>query len=105
MNLVLTSCVAAEDRRVAITVSPSTVDVDVVGEHRAVELHRQAAGDVAALVGGAEQDEVGASPPSILGDGRGDGDAGQLPAEVAGGETFVAPYSPSSSATAAPSPP
>ena len=34
-------------------------DVDVVGQHRAVELDREPADDVAALVGHGEHDEVG----------------------------------------------
>src|SRR5690606_729681 len=63
------------------------VDVDVVGEHRLVELHRQTGGDVAAVVGGAGENGVG-SVAAL--DGRGQRgshvDALELAAQVAGGQ-------------------
>ncbi len=50
---------AAEDGVLADTRPPSAaVEVDHVGQDGAVELDRQAAGDVAAVVGGGEQDGV-----------------------------------------------
>ena len=69
-----------DDDRVAVD-----LDVDVVGEHRLVELHRQAGGDVAAVVGGAEHDQVGTvAVGDRLGDRRGHRHAGERAAEVAG---------------------
>ena len=61
-------------------------ELDVVRQHRLVQLHRQAGDDVAALVVLREQDEVGRV--AAVDDGlhrRRAGDAGQLAAEVAGG--------------------
>ena len=72
---------SVHDQRVAVE-----REVDVVGEHRAVELDRQAAGDVAAVVGGGEQDGVGrVAALDGGGDGGGHGHARQGAAEVAGG--------------------
>ena len=61
------------------------LDVDVVGEHGLVDGDGQAGGDVAALVGGAEHQQVGAvAVADRLGDGRGDGNAGERAGQVAG---------------------
>ena len=61
---------AAEDRLGGDEAVAVDLEVDVVGEHRAVELDRQAAGDVAAVVARAEQDGVGGVAAL---DGGGDG--------------------------------
>ena len=61
------------------------LEVDVVGEHGLVDGHRQAGGDVAALVGGAEQEQVGTvAVADRLGDRGGHRHAGERAAEVAG---------------------
>jgi hypothetical protein len=78
--------VATEDRRGDGDRTAVDGDVDVVREHRAVELHRQASHHVTALVVLREQDQVGRV--ATVDDGlhrRGHGHARQLAAEVAGG--------------------
>ena len=70
-----------DDERVAVG-----LELDVVGDDGAVELGRQAADDVAAVVAGGEEDGVGAvAGRDRRGDGRGDRHAGERAAEVAGG--------------------
>ena len=77
---------AAEDRLGADERVAVDLEVDVVGDAPAVELDRQAAGDVAAVVAGGEEDGVGGvARLDRGGDGRGDRHAGQRAAEVAGG--------------------
>ena len=62
----------------------AAVEADDVGEHRPVELGRQPAGDVAAVVGHADEKRVGpVAGLDLRGDGGGDGHAGQRLADVA----------------------
>jgi hypothetical protein len=69
------------DHRVAVD-----GDVGVVGDDRLVERHREAGGHVAAVVGGAEHDQVGGvARLDLRGDGRGHRHALQAAAQVAGG--------------------
>ena len=78
---------ATEDRRAGDDGVAVDGDLGVVREHRLVERHRQAGGDVATVVGGAEQDQVGGVAALDRGGQRGATDvhAGQPAAEVAGG--------------------
>ena len=81
---------AAEDRRLDdVAVGPH---VETVGEHRAVDLRRQARGGVAAVVGHTEEDEVGVVARFDLRcHRRARGHAHQRAAEVAGGEDLGGP--------------
>ena len=63
---------AAEDRLDADQGAVALGEVDDVGDDRGVEADRQATGDVAAVVGRAEEDRVGAAALDRSGDGRGD---------------------------------
>ena len=86
MNVVVTSVLPPKIGVVTRDRVAVDGDVDVVGEHRAVELDRQAGHHVAALVGLREHDQVGRVAAVDHGlHRRRHGDAGQLAAEIAGG--------------------
>jgi len=58
----------SEDRRLHCHLAVGS-EVEAVGDHRHVELGREASGDVAAQVGGRDQDEVGVVLAGEIGDG------------------------------------